>query len=200
LLLVTTWGLRLAFHLAARNFGMGEDARYRLWRAHGGAFWWLKSLYRVYLLQGAIALVVATPIIAAFAMAGPPSALNWVGVVVWALGFGFEATADVQLIRFKARPDSEGSVMQTGLWASSRHPNYFGDALQWWGLGLFTFSAQTWWSLLGPLAMTLVFIGLSNNVIERGLLKRRPGYAQYVARTNAFFPRLRNAAAEDRSA
>jgi steroid 5-alpha reductase family enzyme len=199
LLLVTTWGLRLAFHLGARNFGRGEDSRYQLWRAHGGAFWWLTSLYRVYLLQGAIALVVATPIIAAFSVAEPPFALNWVGVIVWALGFGVEATADVQLIRFKARPDSAGEVMQTGLWASSRHPNYFGDALQWWGLGLFTFTAATWWSLIGPLAMTLVFLGLSNNVIERGLLKRRPGYAQYVARTNAFFPRLRSAVADDTS-
>ncbi|HEY6599127.1 MAG TPA: DUF1295 domain-containing protein, partial [Pseudomonadales bacterium] len=116
---------------------------------------------------------------------------------VWALGFGIEASADVQLMRFKARPDSAGEVMKTGLWAASRHPNYFGDALQWWGLGLFAFTVETWWSFIGPLAMTLVFLGLSNQVIERGLLKRRPDYAHYIARTNAFFPRLRRAGAED---
>ena len=190
LFFVTAWGLRLAFHLAARNFGMGEDTRYRLWRAHGGDFWWLRSFYRVYLLQGAIALIVATPIVAAFRAIEPPTLLNWIGVPIWALGFAVEAGADVQLIRFRSHPDSTGQVMQQGLWSRCRHPNYFGDALQWLGLGLFTFTVTTWWSLVGPLAMMLVFLRLSNEVIERGLLKRRPGYAEYIARTNAFFPRL----------
>jgi steroid 5-alpha reductase family enzyme len=188
LFFVTAWGLRLAFHLAARNFGHGEDTRYRVWRHHGGPNWWIKSFYRVYLLQGAIALVVATPIIAAF-LATPGSLLiNWIGVPIWLLGFAIEAAADIQLNRFRARPDSALQVLDDGIWRFSRHPNYFGDALQWWGLGLFTFSTTTWWSLVGPLLMTLVFLKLSNAVIERGLLKRRPDYAQYVARTNAFFP------------
>jgi steroid 5-alpha reductase family enzyme len=197
LFLVTAWGLRLVFHLAARNFGMGEDTRYRLWRSHGGPNWWLKSYYRVYLLQGAIALVVATPIVAAFRVTDAPFLINWLGVPIWAMGFVIEATADVQLTRFRARPDSMGQVMQEGLWRHSRHPNYFGDALQWWGLAVFTFSGVTWWSFVGPLAMTLVFLNLSNEVIERGLIKRRPGYTQYVARTNAFFPRLRISDADD---
>ena len=197
LFLVTAWGLRLAFHLAARNFGMGEDTRYQLWRAHGGEYWWLKSFYRVYLLQGAIALVVATPIVAAFRDPEPPFLINWIGVPIWALGFFIEATADVQLTRFRARPESRGEVIEEGLWARSRHPNYFGDALQWWGLAVFTFTGITWWAFIGPLAMTLVFVSLSNEVIERGLVKRRPGYAQYMARTNAFFPRLRAADADD---
>lgn len=194
LFLVTAWGLRLAFHLGARNLGAGEDGRYRVWRAHGGAYWWLKSYYRIYLLQGAIALVVASPIVAAFRAADAPIALNWLGVPIWLAGFGIEATADVQLTRFRARADSVGRVMQEGLWAYSRHPNYFGDALQWWGLGLFTFADGTWWTFVGPLAMTLVFVNVSNEVIERGLAKRRPEYAEYVARTNAFFPRLRRTA------
>ncbi len=189
LFLVTAWGLRLAFHLAARNFGTGEDTRYRLWRLHGGEYWWLKSYYRVYLLQGAIALVVATPIVAAFRSTEAPIALNWIGVPIWLLGFVFEATADVQLIRFRARSENAGQVMQEGLWGLCRHPNYFGDALQWWGLAVFTFSGVAWWSFVGPLAMTLVFLNLSNEVIERGLLKRRPGYAEYIARTSAFLPR-----------
>jgi steroid 5-alpha reductase family enzyme len=190
LFFVTAWGLRLAFHLAERNFGRGEDTRYRLWRARGGPNWWLKSLYRVYLLQGAIALVVATPVVAAFRSTPAPFLINWIGVPIWLLGFAIEAAADVQLNRFRARPDSTLLVLDDGLWRFSRHPNYFGDALQWWGLGVFTFSGTTWWSLVGPLAMTLVFLNLSNAVIERGLLKRRPEYAQYVARTSAFFPKL----------
>ncbi len=186
--LVTAWGLRLAFHLAARNFGNGEDVRYKLWRVHGGDLWWLKTFYRVYLLQGAIALVVATPIVAAFRVTEAPFPINWIGLPIWLAGFAIEATADVQLTRFRSRPESQGEVMHDGLWSYTRHPNYFGDALQWWGLGILAFSGVTWWSVVGPLAMTLVFLNVSNEVIERGLVKRRPGYAEYVARTNAFFP------------
>ena len=197
LFLVTAWGLRLAFHLGARNFGTGEDGRYRMWRAHGGPHWWLKSYYRIYLLQGSIALVVATPVIAAFRLTDAPFAINWLGIPVWLAGFVIEAAADVQLTRFRARGESRERVMREGLWAYCRHPNYFGDALQWWGIGIFTFGGVTWWSLVGPLAMTLVFLNISNSVIERGLLKRRPDYAAYVARTNAFFPRFRPTLAED---
>jgi steroid 5-alpha reductase family enzyme len=195
--LVTAWGLRLAFHLATRNFGNGEDVRYRLWRAHGGELWWLKTFYRVYLLQGAIALVVATPIIAAFRVTDAPFLINWIGLPIWLAGFAVEATADVQLTRFRNNPQNLGAVMQDGLWSYTRHPNYFGDALQWWGLGILAFSGVTWWSVVGPLAMTLVFLNISNEVIERGLVKRRPGYAEYIARTNAFFPGRHVGVADD---
>lgn len=186
--LVTAWGLRLAFHLTARNVGHGEDVRYRAWRSHGGKNWWLKTYYRVYLLQGTIALVVATPVIACFA--GPPrmSIINWIGVAVCIAGMTTEAMSDIQLTRFKAEPSSAGQVMDKGLWYYSRHPNYFGDAVMWWGLGIATFSGPTWWSLVGPLAMTLVFLNLSQDVIERGLKRRRPDYVYYIERTSAFFP------------
>lgn len=188
-LLVTLWGLRLGFHLGSRNLGMGEDDRYRIWRHHGGTNWWLTSLYRVYLLQGAIALIVATPIVAAFRDGRPPEWINWFGVPVWVVGFSIEAVADVQLTRFRTSPENSAAVLDVGLWRYSRHPNYFGDALQWWGLGLVTFSGIAWWSFVGPLVMTLVFVNLSNDVIERGLKKRRPEYAHYIECTSAFFPR-----------
>jgi steroid 5-alpha reductase family enzyme len=187
-LLVTLWGLRLAFHLTARNLGQGEDRRYRLWREHGGEQWWLASYYRVYLLQGGIALVVATPIIAAYYRPEPFGFLNALGILVWAAGFMIEFVADLELTRFKADPDNRGRVLDTGLWARSRHPNYFGDALQWWGLGLVAVSFATWWALLGPLVMTVVFLTLSNEVLERGMKKRHPDYEAYIARTPAFFP------------
>jgi steroid 5-alpha reductase family enzyme len=187
--LVTAWGLRLAYHLTVRNLGHGEDRRYQLWRAHGGEHWWLKSYYRVYLLQATIALVVAAPIVACFASPHRISFVNWLGAIVCVAGIAFEATADIQLQRFRAQPDSAGRVMDHGLWYYSRHPNYFGDALMWWGLGLVAFSVDTWWSLIGPLAMTLVFLNVSQDVIERGLKKRRPDYERYIARTSAFVPR-----------
>jgi steroid 5-alpha reductase family enzyme len=189
-LLVTLWGLRLAFHLIARNLGQGEDKRYRQWRERGGDGWWLKTYYRIYLFQGAIALLVATPIIAAFYQPQNISFINFAGVLVWALGFVYELVADVQLGQFKADPDNRGKVMNSGLWGLSRHPNYFGDAVQWWGLGLIALTPLTWWALLGPLAMTAVFLGLSNDVLERGMKKRHPAYADYIERTPKFFPRL----------
>lgn len=188
LFLVTVWGLRLAVHLSARNLGEGEDTRYKLWRHHGGENWWLKTYWRIYLFQGGLALVVATPVIAAFYGPDNLSILSWIGVIVWAAGLGMESTADIQLNRFRADPASEGKVMDVGLWQYSRHPNYFGDALMWWGLGLFTLSPVTWWSLIGPLAMTVIFLSLSNTVIERGLKKRRPDYEAYIERTSAFVP------------
>jgi len=190
-LLVTLWGLRLAFHLIGRNLGEGEDRRYQLWRQHGGENWWLRTYYRIYLFQGAIALVVATPIIAAFYRPDSFSFLNAVGVLVWAAGFVFEMLADIQLARFKNDPARRGQILDTGLWSLSRHPNYFGDALQWWGLGLVAFSGATWWALIGPIAMTAVFLSISNEVLERGMRKRHPAYEAYIAATPKFFPLLR---------
>jgi steroid 5-alpha reductase family enzyme len=186
-LMVTIWGLRLAFHLAMRNLGQGEDSRYVLWRLNGGANWWLKTYYRIYLLQGAMAVIVAAPIVAAFYRPRDFFIVNAVGFVLWLAGFLLEFAADLQLTRFRARADTRTQVMNEGLWRLSRHPNYFGDALQWWGLGLVAFTGATWWAVVGPLAMTLFFIYLSNDVLEKGLAKRRPGYASYVANTSAFF-------------
>jgi steroid 5-alpha reductase family enzyme len=120
--------------------------------------------------------------------------VNWLGAATCIVGVVFEATSDIQLQRFRASPQGAGAVMDRGLWRYSRHPNYFGDALMWWGLGLLTFSGTTWWSIIGPLAMTFVFLKVSNDVIERGLKKRRPEYESYIARTSAFFPRRPSAA------
>ncbi len=187
-LLVTLWGLRLAYHLASRNLGTGEDKRYQLWRAHGGPNWWLLTYPRIYLFQGAIALVVATPIAAAFYRSEPFTLLNALGVAVWSVGFVWELLADIQLTRFKAQADNQERILDTGLWGLSRHPNYFGDALQWWGLGLIAFGIPTWWSLIGPAVMTAVFLGISNDVLEKGMRKRHPAYENYIANTPRFFP------------
>lgn len=188
-LLVTLWGLRLASHLVTRNLGHGEDRRYRRWREAGGADWWLKSYYRVYLLQAGIAVLVAAPLVAAFVRPDTFNALNLLGVGIWALGFLYELVADVQLVQFKAQPDNRGRILDTGLWGLSRHPNYFGDAVQWWGLGLVAVSAATWWALLGPIVMTAFFLTLSNDVLERDMKQRHPKYADYITNTPAFFPR-----------
>ena len=190
LLLVTLWGLRLGLHLYARNHGRGEDPRYARWRARGGARWWWQSYFRVFCLQGGIALIVAAPIVGA--MQAPDAALlsarNAIAVAVWLLGFGIELQSDLQLQRYRASGGRE--PLDSGLWHYTRHPNYLGDALQWWGLGLLAFSAANWWVLLGPLTMTLVFVRVSIGILERRLAEQRPGYTAYRARTPAFLPWL----------
>jgi len=189
-LLVTLWGLRLGVHLTTRNLGRGEDRRYALWREHGGEDWWWRTYYRIFLLQGGIALLVATPLAAAFWRPQPIEAWHLTAALVWATGFFWEWLADIQLQRFKADPANAGRIMDQGLWGRSRHPNYFGDALQWWGLGLLALTPATWWALIGPAVMTAVFLGISNDVLEKGMTKRHPAYGDYVTNTPRFFPKL----------
>lgn len=188
-LLVTFWGVRLSAHLVTRNLGQGEDSRYRRWRDRGGPHWWLISYFRVFLLQAAIALAVAAPIVAAFAHPHGFNLVNVAGVMVWALGFGVELLADVQLVQFKANPENRGRILDDGLWGRSRHPNYFGDAVMWWAYYLVALAAGAWWSIIGPVIMTWLLMRFSGvTLLERGLQKTRPQYADYVARTNTFFP------------
>lgn len=189
--LTTAWGLRLSLHLLRRWRGKGEDRRYRAMRAGWGARFPLASLFTVFLLQGALLWVVSLPVQAAAALgaARPLGPLDALGALLWAAGLGFEAVADAQLARFLARPDSAGRVMREGLWRYSRHPNYFGDAVVWWGLGLLGLSAGAAWALVGPALMTFLLVRVSGvALLEKDIGGRRPEYADYVARTSAFFP------------
>ncbi len=148
------------------------------------------SLGTVFLLQGALVLVVSLPLQVAVARAGPPlGLLDAGGILLFALGFAFEAVADLQLARFKADPASRGRVMDRGLWRLTRHPNYFGDALLWWGLGLLGAAAGAAWTLVSPAVMTFLLLRVSGvTLLERDISDRRPGYRDYVRRTSAFFP------------
>lgn len=189
--LVTLWGLRLSIHLLMRNAGKGEDYRYQRWREQGGPNWWLKTWYRVYLFQGAIMLVVAAPVIVVNQEGSQPALgwLDYIGIVVWLTGFLFEVVGDQQLANFKQDPENRDKVMNRGLWRYTVHPNYFGDATQWWGLWLIVASVPGgFWTFVGPLVMTTVFIKISNGVLERALSRRRPGYDDYIIRTSRFFP------------
>jgi steroid 5-alpha reductase family enzyme len=133
--LVTLWGLRLGSHILRRNMGKGEDFRYAEWRRQAGASWWWKSFLRVFALQGAILLFVAAPIFAVHILGGPErwTWLDVLAVAVWAIGFLFESVGDAQLARFLADPANRGKLLDRGVWRYTRHPNYFGDATQWWG-------------------------------------------------------------------
>jgi steroid 5-alpha reductase family enzyme len=190
--MASLWGLRLSGYLFWRNAGRGEDPRYAAMRRRwGGRFWWV-SLFTVFALQGVVMWIVSLPVqLGQLAPGGPLGALDALGFALWALGLGFESVGDAQLARFRADPANAGRVMDRGLWRYSRHPNYFGDFCVWWGIFLVALSTR-WgiWSIFGPALLTFFLLRVSGvPLLERDIEQRRPGYAAYVARTSAFFPR-----------
>src|ERR1700690_593569 len=195
LVLVTLWALRLSGYITWRNWGHGEDRRYQAIRARNEPGFAFKSLYLVFLLQAVLAWIIALPLLGAMRPAagagnpGPPGVLDIAGAALWLLGFVFEAGGDWQVSRFKARPANQGKVMDRGFWRLTRHPNYFGEFCIWWGFYLLALSAGAWWSLPGPLLISVLLMRVSGvTLLEKDMGERRPQYAEYIRRTNAFFP------------
>ena len=184
------WGLRLGLHLLRRNRAHGEDRRYRAMRTSiGPKFWWV-SLFSVFLLQATLQILIAWPLLAAARAPGPPLG-GWdvLGTCCFAFGWGLEALADRQLAEFLADPARRGRVMDRGLWRYSRHPNYFGDALLWWGFGAYGLAVGEGWSLVGPAVMTFLLLKVSGvSLLEQTITERRPDYEAYRRRTSAFIP------------
>lgn len=189
--LVTVWGLRLSVYVLRRNWGKPEDFRYAKWREESGRNWWWYSFFKVFLLQGFLLWIISTPLLTAQASPTParlglPDAL---GVVVWAVGFFFEVVGDRQLERFKADPANKGKLLMSGVWRYTRHPNYFGDAAQWWGYFLIAAAAGGWWTGFSPILMTLLLVRVSGvALLERTLIETKPGYRRYAQTTSAFVP------------
>jgi steroid 5-alpha reductase family enzyme len=187
--LTSVWGLRLAGWIGRRKLGHpGEDPRYGAWREKHGDRFWLVSLGTVFLLQGALVWLVSLPLQGAATEPAVLGVLDAVGAAVWAVGLAFEAIGDWQLGRFKADPVNRGTVMDRGLWRYTRHPNYFGDFTVWWGIYLVALSAGAWWTLPGPLVMSLLLTRVSGKDHLERTMSRRPGYAEYVRRTSGFVP------------
>jgi len=190
--LTLIWGLRLSTHLIRRNWGHGEDRRYQAMRNHHGPrFWWV-SLFTVFLLQGVLLWLVSMPIVATMTQAStrPLGVWDGLGSLVWSFGLFFEAVGDYQLDRFLKAPENAGRVMDRGLWRYTRHPNYFGDFCIWWGIYLIAVGGGVAWTIFSPLVMTFLLLKVSGvGLLEQTIVSRRPGYADYQARTSAFFPR-----------
>lgn len=190
--LVTLWGLRLALYISVRNHGKGEDKRYATWRREGGKWWWLRSYVTVFLLQGLMMLVISIPLYLSQRSVLPDSltAIDSIAVFVALAGILFEAVADWQLFHFKRDSANRGQVLSSGLWRYSRHPNYFGEILVWWGLfGLAVQTPSGWLALISPVLMTVLLMKVSGvTLLESGLKKSKPGYEDYVRRTNALIP------------
>ena len=190
--LVTLWGVRLAYHIARRDFapGRGEDPRYAAWRAEW-KFFVVRSYLQVFLLQGLFMLLVSTPLIVLAASAGDRGpALGILGALVWLVGFVLESTADRQLATFLEEPrESRGAVMDRGLWSWSRHPNYFGESLMWWGLAIIALGAEWGWlGLLGPITITLLLVFVSGIPLAEQRHAGEPEWEAYKQRTSAFLP------------
>jgi|APCry1669190288_1035285.scaffolds.fasta_scaffold03840_2 steroid 5-alpha reductase family enzyme len=189
---VTLWGLRLAIHLAWRSRGEGEDPRYAMIiRGAKGRNETLYALIVIYGLQAALMFFVSLTVTVGMFACAPNTIIEVLGAAIWVIGFGFEAIGDFQLESFKKNPANSGKVMDKGLWAWTRHPNYFGDATAWWGI--FIIGAAGGWGLLtvlSPLLMTRLLTSVSGKpLLERRMAKTREGFEDYVNRTSAFLPR-----------
>jgi steroid 5-alpha reductase family enzyme len=189
LFLINLWGLRLAAHIWARH--KGEDHRYAAMRQKFGAKWWWLSLIQVFLLQAILIWFVPAPLVAAVLYSHIPMGwLDYAGIAVAAVALLLESLADFQLAAFRDDPANKGKVMDRGLWGWSRHPNYFGEALIWWGYFAVGFGAShQWWLILSPVLITFLLLQVSGvTLMEEKMDERRPGYAEYRRRVSAFIP------------
>jgi steroid 5-alpha reductase family enzyme len=191
-ILTTVWGFRLALHIYNRNLNKGEDPRYKTFREKAGKSYWFTSLFKVFLLQGILLWVISLSLQAA-QMEHAPEAWtiqDTLGMGVWIIGFCFESIGDHQLAKFKADPANKGKVMDRGLWAYTRHPNYFGESLIWWGIFLIAMSnPANVWTIISPALITFLLLRVSGvTLTERTILDNRPNYRSYMERTSAFIP------------
>ncbi|MGI9233936.1 MAG: DUF1295 domain-containing protein [Woeseiaceae bacterium] len=189
LALVAIWSIRLSLHITVRNWGEDEDYRYQLIRENNSPGFAFKSLYIVFGLQAVLAWIIATPLYPAIASNLSLGVIDAVAIGLWIVGFLFETVGDYQLAAFKADPSNKGRVLETGLWRYTRHPNYFGEFCIWWAFWLFALATGAWWTVFAPLLISLLLLKVSGvAMLERTISDRRPKYAEYIQRTNAFFP------------
>ena len=191
LAMISLWGLRLAGHIVMRKQNEdGEDPRYRQWRESWGKTFVWRSYLQIYLLQGTVIYLVALPLLLAINNAGGP--LGWIdmlGVLVWLVGFAFEAIGDWQLLQFKRDPGNRGRIMQSGLWQFTRHPNYFGEATLWWGVFLVALGAPLGWlAIISPLLINFLLLKVSGIPMLEERYAGNREFEIYKQRTNAFFP------------
>ncbi|WP_293779649.1 DUF1295 domain-containing protein [uncultured Oxalicibacterium sp.] len=189
LFVATLWALRLSGYLTLRNWGKPEDHRYQKIRENNSPHFWIKSLYLVFGFQMLLAWCIALPLIAGIQSSATFNWLDVIGLTVALFGIAYEGIADWQLYRFKQDPANRGKVLDHGLWAWSRHPNYFGECATWWGFFLIAAAAGHWWTIFSPIVMTTLLLKVSGvSLLEKNIHERRPAYRDYIARTSTFIP------------
>ena len=191
-ILVTIWGLRLAIQIGVRNAGKPEDFRYAEWRTEHGERWWWFSFFQVFLLQGLLMWIISAPVIAAMTSGFPAILipLDWLGTWIWALGFLFESIGVTQLILLKANTANKERLFTSGFLKYTRHPNYFGEAVLWWGFFMIALASGKWWTIFSPVLMTYLLTNVSGVAMLERTMKQKPGYEDYMRKTSAFLPWL----------
>ncbi len=188
--LVLAWAARLALHIYLRNKGRGEDFRYAQWRRCWGRWFVLRSFFQIFMLQGIFLLLISYPLaLVNLSAAEGLSPLDIAGTLVWLVGFFFEAVGDYQLKKFKQKAENRARIMTTGLWKYTRHPNYFGEATQWWGIFLIALSVPGGWTaVISPLTISFLLLLVSGVAMLEKKYAGNEEFAEYARRTNAFFP------------
>ena len=188
--LITIWGLRLAFYIFLRKQGEGEDFRYRQWREEWGETFIWRSFLQIFMLQGTVIFLVALPALLVInSSGGRLGAFDLVGLLVWLIGFCFEAIGDWQLLRFKRKAENRGKIIQSGLWRYTRHPNYFGEAVLWWGLFLIAIKVPYGAvAVLSPLLIDFLLLKVSGIPMLEAKYQGNADFSAYKDRTNALFP------------
>lgn len=189
-ILVTIWGVRLAWHIHGRNRGKAEDYRYLAWRKAWGKWFYIRSFFQVYVLQGVLLMLIAIPLMLINAHAGKGIGLIDVfGVVVWLFGFIFESVGDAQLSHFIKDPANKGKLIQSGLWAYTRHPNYFGEIMQWWGIWLIAVSVPYGLiGIIGPITITFLIVKVSGIPMLEKKMAANPDFPAYRQNVSMLIP------------
>ena len=189
-ILVSIWGLRLAWHIYRRNKGKAEDYRYLAWRKEWGKWFYPRTYAQVYLLQGMFLFLIVMPVLLVNKSMGTAlGILDLFGVALWVFGFCFESVGDAQLARFIKNPENKGKLLQSGLWAYTRHPNYFGEVTQWWGLWIVALSVPNgWFGIIGPITITFLILKVSGIPMLEKKMTENPEFTEYKRRVSIFFP------------
>ncbi len=191
LFLVLLWGLRLSVYLAIRNWGKPEDARYLKIRQNNEPNFRFKSIYIIFGFQSILAWIVGSILFIATKNDHPLTWLDYLGILVTLFGIIYESIADYQLIQFKNDIKNRGKLLQSGLWKLSRHPNYFGEILVWWGFFITTLVTGIHFNLIAPLLMTFLILRFSGvTLLEANLNKKFNDYDDYQKKVNTIIPRF----------
>ena len=190
-ILVILWGLRLAIYIFIRNRGRQEDFRYAQWRKDWGKGWMLRSWLQVFMLQGFFMFVISYPLMLNGAWVKDNlTLLDFIGILIWLIGFFFEAVGDAQMRRFKLDTANRGKIMKSGLWRYTRHPNYFGESCMWWGIFFIMLNHPAGaFAVISPLTMTWLLTEVSGVPMLEKKYTDNPEYAEYISKTSSFFPR-----------
>ena len=188
--IVLVWGLRLAGYIYGRNHGTGEDYRYAQWRKEWGKWVVPRAFLQVFMLQGVLMYIIGLPLLIVNARPeGDINVLSYIGTGLWVIGFFFEAVGDAQKSRFKKSPANNGHIMQSGLWRYTRHPNYFGEAMMWWGIFLIAVPSGWWYiSIISPIMINFLIVKVSGVAMLEKKYEGNKEWYEYARRTSAFIP------------